>query len=112
MLLCLPTTDDKSRDENDHKHHTARDGDQQDSGVGAVSNDPGRHWNDNYMKVTWGGAVLRDGTCFHIQLSEAVYATASPKQTPPHTYTFKAFCNAPKNMCFDAFISSLSKSLT
>lgn len=65
VLLCLPTTDDKGRDKNDHKHHTARDGDQQDGGVGAVSNDPGRHWNDNYMKVTWGGGgrVLRDGTC-------------------------------------------------
>lgn len=56
-LRSLPTADDKSCNENDHKHHTARDGNQQDGGVGSITNDPGRHWNDKYMRVTWGGGT-------------------------------------------------------
>lgn len=53
-LKCLPPTDDKGCDENDHQYHTAWDGDQKDSGVGPISDDPGRHWQDNYTTVTFG----------------------------------------------------------
>lgn len=65
-LLSLPSADHKSCNENDHKDHTSGDGDQQDSGVGSIANDPGRHWNNNYMG-SHGGAVLRGGTCWLIQ---------------------------------------------
>lgn len=59
-LLFLPSADHKSCNENDHEDHTARDGDQQDSGVGSIANDAGRHWNDKYMGSHGSGPKRRN----------------------------------------------------
>lgn len=58
-LKCLPPADDKSGDENNHEHCAAGDGDQQDGGVGPVSNDPGRHWQRQLHKDHLGQGPKR-----------------------------------------------------
>lgn len=61
-LPCLPPADHKRSDENDHEHHAARDGDQEDGGVGAVPDDPGGHWQGQLHKGHHLGKVLRART--------------------------------------------------